>query len=196
MKRDDQSFISLAIAGGKNLDGAQPGTLLPRPVIPEKWIWHFRALAGLRARLTEDRATQMAQAAESIDVDTDSADSATDEFDHDLALAMWESKDDLLQEVDAAIQRIRDGWYGFCEETGKVIPAARLMAMPWTRYTLEAEARLEARGQKVGPQLGQLHPIAPPGEKDIEISEGSDNQPETERLDLDQLAAPADDCTP
>ncbi|WP_211325697.1 TraR/DksA family transcriptional regulator [Roseimicrobium gellanilyticum] len=138
----------------------------------------------------------MAEAAEPIEVDTESANSATDEFDHDLALAMWESEDEMLQEVDAAIQRIREGRYGLCEETGKVIPSARLMAMPWTRYTLEAEEKLEGLGQKLGPQLRRLHPIAPPGEANAGTSDESDPPQKLGVPDLDQVAAPVDDSTP
>lgn len=175
-------------------DGA--GTLIPRPVIPEPWIWHFRTLANLRSRLMADRGVQMAEAAEPIDVDTESADSATDEFDHDLALAMWESKDDLLQEIDDAIQRIRTGSYGLCEETGKVIPAARLMAMPWTRYTLEAEEKFEKAGEKPGPRIQTLHPFAPPHERAEELPPEPDGQRGPEALTPDQMEPSSEDANP
>jgi RNA polymerase-binding protein DksA len=171
------------------------GTLIPRPVIPEQWMWHFRTLAELRSRLMKDRGVQMAEASEPIEVDTESADSATDEFDHDLALAMWESKDDLLQEIDDAIQRMRDGSYGLCEETGKVIPAARLMAMPWTRYTLEAEEHLEEAGREPGPHIKPLHPFAPPKERAGEVTDETETHQRTEMLAPDQIPAPSDDTT-
>ncbi len=146
--------------------------------IPEAWKWHYRTLMGLRARLLKDRGYQeeAAQAAEAIDLDGAAmADIATDEFDHDLALAMWSHEDDMLQEVDAAIQRIMDGTYGFCQETGKNISGARLKAMPWTRYTREVEARLEEEGEKPGPHLSRLNPIASPFERKKVQPDETDN---------------------
>lgn len=193
MKSGNHPLSPLFANGGETLNGAGSGARRLRPVIPEQWIWHFRILTGLRSRLMEDRGTQIAEAAEPIDVDTESADSATDEFDRDLALAMWESRDDLLQEVDAAILRIRDGTYGFCEETGKVIPAARLLAMPWTRYTIEAEQKLEAGGQKPGPRIRRLYPFAPLGERNDNHVDEVDERSQAGSLDPDQITASADD---
>jgi RNA polymerase-binding transcription factor DksA len=76
----------------------------------------------------------------------DEADSATDEFDHDLALTQLSAEQNALYEVNAALQRIVDGTYGICEETAQPIPAARLRAVPWTRFTREIEERLEKKG--------------------------------------------------
>jgi RNA polymerase-binding transcription factor DksA len=146
--------------------------------IPEAWKWHYRTLVGLRARLLKDRGDQeaAAQAAEAIDLDGAAmADIATDEFDHDLALAMWSHEDGMLQEVDAAIQRILDGTYGFCQETGKNISGARLQAMPWTRYTRDVEARLEEEGAKPGPHLSRLKPIAPASAREETQPDETDN---------------------
>jgi RNA polymerase-binding transcription factor DksA len=50
---------------------------------------------------------------------------------------MWTelgAEEDRLFELDCALQRIRDGVYGICEETGCQIPPERLRAIPWTRY--------------------------------------------------------------
>ena len=54
--------------------------------------------------------------------------------------------------MNQALKRIFDGSYGVCEETGKAIPAARLRAIPWTRFTHAVEARLEKKG--VVPRAG------------------------------------------
>lgn len=43
------------------------------------------------------------------------------------------------------------GTYGICEESGEAIPAARLKAVPWTRFTREVEERLEKKGFLPGP---------------------------------------------
>ena len=50
-------------------------------------------------------------------------------------------------EVDAALDRLRRGTYGVCEESGKVIPDERLRAVPWTRYTREVAERHERQAR-------------------------------------------------
>jgi hypothetical protein len=86
----------------------------------------------------------------------DLADSASDQFDHDLALSEMSAEQDMLYEVEASLKRILNGTYGICESTGKPIPAARLRAIPWTRFLREVELQLEA-SQLVGtPHLGTV----------------------------------------
>lgn len=48
-----------------------------------------------------------------------------------------------LVEVEAALQRLRDGTYGTCEVSDEPIPAARLLAEPTARTTVDAQAQLE-----------------------------------------------------
>jgi RNA polymerase-binding transcription factor DksA len=48
-------------------------------------------------------------------------------------------------EVEAALQRIRNGTYGICEATGKPISLDRLRAIPWTRFCREAAPRTPPR---------------------------------------------------
>jgi RNA polymerase-binding transcription factor DksA len=49
----------------------------------------------------------------------------------------------LPSEVDAAIKRIQEGTYGVCELTGKPITRDRLSAVPFTRFSAEAQKELE-----------------------------------------------------
>ncbi|MDZ4290072.1 MAG: TraR/DksA family transcriptional regulator [Prosthecobacter sp.] len=115
--------------------------------VPAHWSWHYHWLQTLRDRLLENRGAQIAElakAAESNRVDMD--DGGEDEVDHDTALSILSHEQDALYEVDAAIRRILAGSYGICEESGNAIPAARLRAVPWTRYTQEVEKCLEQAG--------------------------------------------------
>jgi len=48
-----------------------------------------------------------------------------------------------LRQIDIAIEKIEKGTYGICEGTGKVIPEARLNAIPWTQYTVEYAQQIE-----------------------------------------------------
>ena len=120
----------------------------PRPAakhINPKWAWHYQALSKLRRRLLKDRDEQMSEAAEPTEPHSlHLADSATDELDHELAIAELDAEQNLLYEGEQAIQRILNGTYAKCELTGKPIPAARLRAIPWTRFSKEAEAELES----------------------------------------------------
>jgi hypothetical protein len=57
------------------------------------------------------------------------------------------------------MRRILDGSYGVCEQTGKRIPAARLKAVPWTRFREEVEAQLENTCEIARPHLGALRSL-------------------------------------
>ena len=81
------------------------------------------------------------------------ADAATDSFERDLVLCLVSFEQEGLYEIDAALKRIEDGTYGICELTGKPIPWERLAAIPWTRFSIEAENQLEAN---IHPHLGRL----------------------------------------
>lgn len=56
----------------------------------------------------------------------------------------------LLTEVEAALQRIADGTYGFSVVDGKPIPEKRLEAIPWASRNVEDEAKLEQRNISEG----------------------------------------------
>ena len=87
------------------------------------------------------------------------ADAGTDTFDRDFALSLVSSEQDLLYEIDEAIQRIFDGSYGICEITGKPIPRQRLAAVPFTRYSLEGQReqeRIHSRKAERGGIFGEL----------------------------------------
>jgi RNA polymerase-binding transcription factor DksA len=127
----------------------QPGAAgKPAGAIPAPWRWHYQVLQKLRDHLVDERAAGLAEAAEPIEPHSmDPADSATDEFDHALAVSLLSGEQDALYEVDAAMHRILDGTYGVCERTGRRIPGERLRAAPWTRFTAEAQRAIEAEGR-------------------------------------------------
>lgn len=87
------------------------------------------------------------------------ADSGTDNFDRDFALSLLSSDQDAVYEIEEALKRIERKTYGVCELTGKPIPRARLEAIPWTRFTVEAQAQLEREGALKSRRLGQLGTI-------------------------------------
>lgn len=71
------------------------------------------------------------------------ADAGTDTADRDFALSLISNEQEALKEIADAIERLKTSKYGVCEITGKAIPHARLMAVPFTRYSLEGQKELE-----------------------------------------------------
>lgn len=102
------------------------------------------------------------------------ADSGTDNFDRDFALSLLSSDQDAIYEIEEALKRIEKKTYGVCELTGKQIPKARLEAIPWTRFTVEAQAQLEKDGALKSRRLGQLGTIETSGSGDVESDEGEE----------------------
>ena len=80
----------------------------------------------------------------------DPADRATIEEEHALELRTRDRERKLLKKVQAAIKRIDDGDYGYCEETGDPIGVARLMARPTATLSLEAQQRRELKQKLYG----------------------------------------------
>jgi len=84
------------------------------------------------------------------------ADSGTDNFDRDFALSLVSSAQDAVYEIEEALKRIEKNTYGICELTRKPIPRSRLEAIPWTRFTAQAQAQLEREGALRQRRLGAL----------------------------------------
>jgi RNA polymerase-binding transcription factor DksA len=99
------------------------------------------------------------------------ADSGTDNFDRDFALSLLSSDQDAVYEIEEALKRIEKKTYGVCELTGKNIPRARLEAIPWTRFTVEAQAQLEREGALRSRRIGQLGTIDSAGVSEVETEE-------------------------
>jgi len=75
----------------------------------------------------------------------DIADRATSETDRALELRARDRQRKLIAKIDAALARIEDGSYGYCEETGEPIGLRRLEARPIATLSLEAQERHERR---------------------------------------------------
>lgn len=75
----------------------------------------------------------------------DLADRASSETDRAIELRARDRQRKLIAKIDAALSRIDDGTYGFCEETGEPIAIRRLEARPIATLSLEAQERHERR---------------------------------------------------
>ncbi|MBI1263082.1 MAG: RNA polymerase-binding protein DksA [Rhizobiales bacterium] len=75
----------------------------------------------------------------------DLADRATDETERSLELRTRDRQRKLVGKIDAALRRLDEGNYGYCEETGEPISLKRLDARPIATLSIEAQERHERR---------------------------------------------------
>ena len=139
---------SLADILGFNPSEKRTNTELVESEIPKKWKKYYKLLIDLRAHVSDEISLHTADTLQHNARDdsgntSSPADSGTDSFDRDFALSLVSSEQDALIEIEEAILRIKEGSYGVCEITDKAIPAARLNAVPFTRYSLEGQAEHE-----------------------------------------------------
>lgn len=135
--------------------------------VPPKWREHHDRLVALRQDLEERQQVLATDAAADLSFTaTHIADAGTDSYDRDWALGVLSSEQNSIYQIDQALDRIRNGSYGICELTGKPIDPSRLEAIPWTRFSLEAERRLEDQGNRKRARLGARASIteSAPGE--------------------------------
>ena len=102
-----------------------------------------RKLLALKKRLGADltaleeeglRPTGGEAAGNLADVPVHPADLGTDNYEEELALELMENEDQILQEIDHALERIEQGTFGRCGECGQEISRQRLDAVPYSRY--------------------------------------------------------------
>jgi len=107
---------------------------------------YFRAklLAWKEDILRESRMTLTALQQENEN-HSDIADRASSETDRAIELRARDRQRKLIAKIDAALDRIEDGTYGYCEETGEPISLKRLDARPIATLSLEAQERHERR---------------------------------------------------
>jgi DnaK suppressor protein len=74
--------------------------------------------------------------------------SANDEHHHE-EFQVQEHEDYIRQEIEAALHRIVDGSYGYCEETGNPIGLKRLLAVPYARYCIKVQEFKEQQRKRL-----------------------------------------------
>lgn len=172
-------------AANKPHGSATAASILGRPVahevkvkkngevrIKQEWVKFYNRLLELRDQLTRQMnglAKESAQ--EMAGYSLHMADSGTDNFDRDFALSLLSSDQDAVYEIEEALKRIERNTYGICELTGKPIPKSRLEAIPWTRFTVQAQAQLEREGALRQRRLGALGTVDAVGMTEVESEE-------------------------
>lgn len=93
--------------------------------------------------VSQESLRQRAEGSEASAFGMHQADAGSDAYDRDFALSLLSQEQDALYEINEALKRIENGTYGICEMSGKKIPEIRLEALPFTRYTVECQSRIE-----------------------------------------------------
>lgn len=116
------------------------------PFMNERQREFFRRklLAWKDEILEESRSTIVNLQQETVAL-PDVADRATSETDRSLELKTRDRQRKLISKIDAALRRLEDGSYGYCEETGEPIALSRLEARPIATLSLEAQERHERK---------------------------------------------------
>jgi RNA polymerase-binding transcription factor DksA len=182
-------------ARGKTQVSATAAAILGRPVaktptvaapakIKAEWQKYYNHLIELREQLLHQMNGLAKDSAQEMPgYSLHMADSGTDNFDRDFALSLLSADQDAVYEIEEALKRIEKKTYGVCELTGKPIPRARLEAIPWTRFTVNAQAQLEKDGVLRQRRLGALGTIDSAGVADVdtEEEEGGEEQKTKEK---------------
>ena len=105
---------------------------------------YFRTrLLQWRGELLADSSETIHHLQESNALEADLADRATTETDRSLELRTRDRGRKLISKIDEALQRVENGSYGYCEDTGEPISIRRLEARPIATLSLEAQERHE-----------------------------------------------------
>jgi DnaK suppressor protein len=116
------------------------------PFMSEKHRAYFRQkLQAWKEEIIRQTRETLAGLHEDSTQHADLADRATSETDRALELRARDRQRKLIAKIDAALSRIEDGTYGYCEETGEPIGLKRLDARPIATLSLEAQERHERR---------------------------------------------------
>jgi RNA polymerase-binding transcription factor DksA len=156
---------SLAEILGFNPKKTRAAEAIEERNVPEKFKRFHKLLLDLRKHLTEGIERHSEETLKrSVKDDAGDlsaygqhmADAGTDTFDRDFALSLVSNEQEALSEIDAAIKRIHDGTYGICEITAKPISKERLLAVPFTRHSAEAQKQIERNRHHSRTQAGLM----------------------------------------
>jgi len=135
-----------------SIDGALASTMLPqnyKPTAKEKFMnpqqqeYFRRKLLAWREDLLRESSETLESLQQENLAQPDLTDRASMETDRAIELRTRDRERKLISKIDDALQRIEDGEYGYCEETGEPISLKRLDARPIATLSLEAQERHE-----------------------------------------------------
>ncbi|WP_409286777.1 TraR/DksA family transcriptional regulator [Pseudomonas guariconensis] len=127
-------------------------SLLQQPddqYMSEEQLAFFKQLLTDKQRELEVRIHEHEQTLSTAERVADASDAGTIEEGRTLVTRLLQGERSEFAAISAALQRIADDEFGWCEETGEPIGLARLLLNPSARLTTEAQAQVERRGRHV-----------------------------------------------
>jgi len=112
---------------------------------PRQRAYFRQKLMAWRQDILEQSKETLSHLQQETENHPDITDRATSETDRALELRTRDRQRKLISKIEAAIRRIEDDSYGYCEETGEPISLGRLEARPIATLSLEAQERHERR---------------------------------------------------
>ncbi|MGI9101149.1 MAG: TraR/DksA family transcriptional regulator [Terriglobales bacterium] len=111
----------------------------------KKKVEYFKKKLEERQQQLKRNVSRTEQDGRTSDLDSaqDIADRAASSYNKEFLFHQSNSERQLLQMVEGALSRIREGSFGQCISCGKDINPKRLEAVPWTRHCIECQERLE-----------------------------------------------------
>jgi RNA polymerase-binding protein DksA len=125
----------------------------PRVKLPKEMAEFRTLLLAERQRLEaeldeiEERTARMSEADRATELSSyedHPADLASETFEREKALAIGESVESLLNQVNTALEKLERGTFGICDACGRPIKKARLQALPFATLCLDCQDRLES----------------------------------------------------
>lgn len=130
--------------GAEKEDGYVPAE--DEPFMGERQREYFRRkLAAWKCDILREAQSTLSALQSETPNHPDLADRASSETDRAIELRARDRQRKLISKIDAAISRIDEGTYGYCEETGEPISLRRLVARPIATLSVEAQERHERR---------------------------------------------------
>jgi DnaK suppressor protein len=130
----------------------------PRKIFTAKELAAFKdMLLTLRERVSGEYSALSRDNMAANQRDPSLSDQGTDTFDREMELNMMGTEQEVIFEIDAALRRLESGTYGICELTEEVINKERLLALPYVRYTVQAQSELERGRARFRPFGGTMH---------------------------------------
>ncbi len=138
----DTNYMNIELASNYKPKVSEPY------MCPEQLAYFYRVLSAQKAELENTRssvlnAVRLADKTESVGVG-DESDNATYNQDITMDLRMSDRSNKLLQKINAALDRIANGTYGFSVVSGEEIGIRRLMARPLATMTIEEQEEYES----------------------------------------------------
>ncbi len=116
------------------------------PFMGERQHSYFRAkLTAWKDEILRENLETIQNLKEEPSNHPDVADRASSEAERTLELRTRDRQRKLIAKIDAALRRLDEGTYGYCEETGEPIGLGRLDARPIATFSVEAQERHEKR---------------------------------------------------